>query len=158
MSFAPFANATLLFDLPVGDLTAPLGNTATATELLVVVAYLRTDNSYRQQPTVDGQVAGQAVAGRCISPALMPAGIQAEQVAAAVFWRAGLGAELALPADGFAELADYQQFLEDNATAIAITGEFYWAANLPGGLGVEAVLGDKIRGRFVARSTWVDSL
>jgi hypothetical protein len=157
-AFAAFATCTLLFELPTTAPANPLGNPTVGTTPLIVVAYLKSDRSYRQQPTPDGQVAGQAVTGRCIAPATMPPGIQAEQVAEATFWRAGLGAALALPPEGFEELADYQQFLADNADAIALTGEFYWEANLPGGFGVEAVLGDKIRGRFVARSSWVDSL
>ena len=157
-AFAPFATATLLFQVPTGNLNNPLGNPTTATTPLIVLAYLRTDRSYRQQTTPEGQVAGQAVVGRCIAPATMPPTVQAEQVAEAVFWRAGLGAALALPVEGFATLSSYQSFLTVNADAIAMTGEFYWEGNLPGGFGVEAVLGDKIRGRFVARSSWADSL
>ena len=157
-AFAPFATATLLFQVPTGSLSNPLGDPATATTPLIVVAYLKSDRGYRQQPTPEGQVAGQAVVGRCIAPTTMPLGVQAEQMAEAVFWRAGLGATLVLPADGFDELSDYQDFLADNAEAIALTGEFYWEANLPGGFGVEQVLGDRIRGRFVARSSWADTL
>jgi hypothetical protein len=157
-AFAPFATATLLFQVPTGSLSNPLGDPATATTPLIVVAYLKSDRSYRQQPTPEGQVAGQAVVGRCIAPTTMPPGVQAEQMAEAVFWRAGLGATLVLPPEGFDELSDYQDFLADNAEAIAITGEFYWEANLPGGFGVEQVLGDRIRGRFVARSSWADTL
>lgn len=156
-AFSPLANATLLFDLPTTVPTNPLGNPTVGTTPLIVVCYLRSDRSYRQQPTPEGQVAGQAVTGRCIAPATIPPGVQAEQVATATFWRSGLGL-LTLPPAGFEELADYQQYLDDNADAVAITGEFYWEANLPGSLGVEAVLGDKIRGRFVARSSWADSL
>lgn len=157
-AFAAFATCTLKFDLPTSAPANPLGNPAVATTPLIMVAYLRPDRSYRQQPTPDGQVTGQAVTGRCIAPLRMPVGIQAEQVAEAVFWRSGLGNTLALPPEGFAELADYQQFLLDNDDAIAIAGDFYWESNLPGGFGVEAVLGDKIRGRFEARSSWVNSL
>lgn len=157
-AFAAFSTATLLFDLPNTSPSNPLGNPTVDTTPLIVVAYLKSDRSYRQQPTPDGQVAGQAVTGRCIAPAQMPPGIQAEQVAEAVFWRSGLGAVVELPPEGFEELSDYQQFLEDNTDAIALTGDFYWEATLPGGFGVEAVLGDKIRGRFVARSSWADSL
>lgn len=157
-ALAPASNATLLFQVPTGPNAFPLGDPVVPTAPLIVVAYLRSDRSYRQQPTPEGQVAGQAVTGRCVAPSLMPPQVQAEQVAEAVFWRAGLGQQLALPTAGFAELADYQQFLEDNAAAIAITGDFYWEANLPGSFGVEGVLGDRIRGRFVARSSWADSL
>ena len=152
------ATATLLFRLPAGPVTNPLGNPSVGTVPLIMVAYLKSDRSYRQQPTPDGQVAGQAVTGRCVAPNRMPPGVQAEQVAEAIFWRAGLGQPLVLPPEGFAELADYQQFLADNADAIALTGDFFWEANLPGGFGVEDVLGDRLRGRFVANSSWVNSL
>jgi len=156
-AFSPLANATLVFQIPTGDLEEPLGQAGTAVTPLIVVAYLRSDRGYRAQPSPDGVVQGQAMAGRAVAPSTIPAAIQAEQVAECVFWRSGLGL-LALPPTGFATIAAYNAFLSANAGAVALVGEFYWEANIPGSLGVEAVLGDSLRGRFVARSSWVDSL
>jgi hypothetical protein len=155
-AFSALATATLLFDVPVGSVTDPQGQAATATEPLIVVAYLRPAG-YSAQPAPDGVLLGQPMTGRCVAPASLPPTIQAEQRAEAIFWRAGLG-QMALPSTGFAALGAYQAFVAANRGSIAIQGEFYWSANIPGGLGVESVLGDKISGRFVARSSWVDSL
>jgi hypothetical protein len=156
-AFSPLANATLVFQVPTGDLTAPLGQTTSAVTPLVVVAYLRSDRGYRIQPSADGLVQGQAMTGRAIAPSVIPAAIQAEQRAECVFWRSGLGL-LTLPPSGFADVAAYEDFLAAHAESVAIVGEFYWEANIPGSLGVEVVLGDKLRGRFVARSSWVDGV
>lgn len=155
-AFAPFATASLAFWLPTGALQTPLGNPATATAPLIVLAYLTDDGGYRAREQVDGQISGQAKKGRMVAPSAMPPAVQDGQVAEAVFWRIGNGFEL--PLDGWASLAAYQAFQAANEAAIAAVGEFVWELTPPGGFGVEAVLGDKIRGRFVARSSWVDAL
>jgi hypothetical protein len=154
--FAPFATATLVFWVPVGDILTPLGNPSTATTPLIVVAYLKADSNYRAQAVVDGQASGQTMSGRMVQPAAMPPTVQDGQVAEITFWRIGAGFEL--PSLGWESLADYQDYQADNLEAIAAIGEFVWEAIPPGGFGVEAVLGDKIRGKFVARSSWTDSI
>jgi hypothetical protein len=155
-AFAPFATATLTFWIPEGTLLTPLGNPTTATAPVVLLAYLTADRSYRAQPQPDGVATGQGMSGRLVAPGALPQSVQDGQAGEVVFWRLGPG--FALPQAGFEELGDYQDFVAENAEAIAATGEFILEVSPPGGFGVEAILGDKIRGRFVARSSWADSI
>lgn len=150
-ALAQFATSSLVFQVPTGNLQTPLGNPATATVPLVVVAYLRAGGHGAQQG-IDGQASGQPVSGRMVYPTALPVGVQDGQVAEATFWR------ITLPSTGWATLAAYQAFINANLESVAAIGEFVLEATPPSGLGVEAVLGDKIRGRFIARSSWTDSI
>jgi len=146
-------NVSLIFRVPVALGENSHGRPQAETEPLIVLAYLKLSN-YRQQETIEGGVAGSLLKGRMANPTAMPVAVQAGQVAEALFWRVVPGG-FGLPG-GFAGAEAYDAFIAANQAAVVVAGEFTWEANLPGSLGVEGVLGDKIQGQFVARSSWAD--
>jgi len=124
---------------------------------VILTAFLKpkTDNAYRQEQGIATGSAGQRVEGYLVYPALMPAEVQAEQAAECTFWRIP---DVAIPLTGFATEAALTTFQTKYSDSIALSGTFYWEANVPGPFGVEQILGDKLKGRFVARSIWLDAL
>ena len=154
------ANCTIVFDVPTGTITTnALGSPSTDTESLVVVAFVKAkkDNAYLRPETNDGQLTTQRLEGYMISPQLMPARVQSEQQGRCVFWRVGMGDGFALP-DAFEDASELASFEAENPDKVAIAGDFFWEANMPGPFGVEAILGDRLRGRLVTRTAWADGI
>lgn len=158
---ATYATATLVFEQPTGALSAgALGTPETATTPLIVVAFLkqkRADQFSASDPRPDGQDSDATVEGYLITPSLLPAAIKPGQAAACTFWRVGMGNGFVLPSS-FVNQAALTAFEAANAAHIAQQGQFILEANIPGGFGVEAILGDKLRGQFVTRVSWIDEL
>ncbi|MBD1918854.1 MULTISPECIES: hypothetical protein [Cyanophyceae] len=154
------ANCTILFEVPTGTTsTNALGSPSVDTESVVLTAFLKPkkDNAYQSPESRDGQLSGQKVAGYLISPSLMPQGVQSEQAGRCTFWRVGMGDGFVLP-EVFEDAAELASFEADNADKVALRGEFFWEANIPGAFGVEAILGDRLAGRLVLRTVWADGI
>jgi len=154
------ATATITFAVPTGNTsTNALGSPTVETETVVLTAFLKApkDSAYKQANLSDGEQAGQKVAGYCISPKLMPAGVQPEQAGRCTFWRVGMGDGFALP-ESFESVEELEEFEAENSDRVALRGEFFWEVNIPGGFGVEAILGDQLKGRLVLRTVWADGI
>lgn len=154
------ACCTIVFAVPTGNTTTnALGSPTVQTEAVVLTAFLKPkkDNAYRDAEISDGQQTGQKVAGYLISPSLMPQGVQPEQAGRCTFWRVGMGDGFALP-DGFADVAELAAFEAEHGDRVALRGDFFWEAGIPGPFGVEAILGDRLTGRLVLRTVWADGI
>jgi len=152
------ATATITFAVPTGNTsTNALGSPTVEVEAVVLTAFLKQKPTYNKEPLSDGQQAGVTVAGYLISPRLMPAGIQPEQAGRCTFWRVGMGDGFALP-EAFESVEELEEFEAENSDRVALRGEFFWEANIPGAFGVEAILGDQLKGRLVLRSVWADGI
>jgi hypothetical protein len=154
---APYGNATLLFQQPTGSSSpGTFGTPETATTPLICVAFLKPKNTDQFRATdalPDGSQSTKTVEGFLLTPSLMPAGIQPGQVAVCTFWRVGPGFTLQTTFADAAALAAYQAA---NSARIAVQGEFVYELNIPGQFGVEAILGDRLRGEFRINAGWVD--
>lgn len=159
MSLLP-ANCTITFKVPTGTTTTnSLGSPSADTESVVLTAFLKAkrDNRYQAADLSDGQRSDQRIAGYLIAPQLMPQGVQPEQRGRCTFWRVGMGDGFVLP-ESFADLAELAAFEAANPDRVALRGDFFWEANIPGPFGVEDILGDALKGRLVLRTVWADGI
>ena len=172
---AEYASATLVWRIPtrddfvygydgaplVGYSNDHLLNYTVGTELdgityVVMTAFLKVEkqNRYVNYGVSDSTQVGQKVGGYCVTPPLVDQLIQGEQQADATFWRVTPG-QFTLPKSGFPSRIAYELFKERNKDLIAVEGYFIWEQNIPAPFGVEAILGDKLKGRFVNKGEWV---
>lgn len=133
MSVFP-ANATLIFQVPTGQVTIdPLGNPRVVTEEVTVSAYLRSNPSQRRSSdsTDGGELNRISLTGRIVGRVLPNGSTVPYSLPKTVL--AGARAE---------------------ATIDGHKGEFFCELSLQSVWGVQAVLGDKIEGLFVSEVAW----
>ena len=127
--FAAFANAVLIFQLPIQVIeNDALGNPQAITEDFVLKAYLKpaASNTRNVNPFDAGQDNVTGVEGRCVEPTRLP--------------------------------ADIVPGVKAIATIGGVEGEFYLEATIPSAFGVDDVLGASLKGRFVTSVTWGEAL
>lgn len=129
--FSAYANATLTFQLPfeTGQIDA-LGNPLAITQAFPVSAYLK-DASGNRGSQRQGDFDG---------------GLDSQ-----VFIEGRCVSPASLPAEIVAGTHAI-------ATIGGVEGDFYLTATIPSAFGVDAILGTKIKGRFVARIVFGESL
>lgn len=134
------ANATLLFGQP---------------EPLLIVAYLResSNSAYQLQALDAGGIGSTALSGRAIAPDRLPNTLRGGQQAECIIWAVGDAFELPV----FGSIAEYEQFVLDNQSAINQQGQFFLDAGVRGVFGVEEVLGERLRGYLQSSTGWVDA-
>ena len=154
--FAPFANLTVVFDVPTGtDTVGADGVSQRETDKQVAIAYTfqKSSSVKRVEQLVDGNEDSIVLSGNWVNPARAVRSLTSLQKGSAIVW--SLGAGFSLPVStGFTSLADYNQFQATNAAAIAMRGELLYLPSPPSPDGDEQVTGDVFNGIFVMRSAW----
>lgn len=126
---------------------------------IIMTAFLKaeTQNRYQENGVSDNTQVGQKVFGYCVTPPIVDRLIQGGQQAEATFWRVAPGI-FTLPRNGFPSKIALELFKVQNENFIALDGFFVWEQNIPQPFGVELILGDKIKGRFISKGEWVSDL
>jgi hypothetical protein len=151
------ANAVIVFQRPLESATLGDFGPAAEAEPLVVIAFLKLVGVPLFNPDPTTNRSTSIAKGYLINPPLMPFEIQPQQNGRCSFWRVGMGDGFNLP-QSFADLAAYDAFALANASRLSNVGTLTLDNNIPGPFGVEAILGDRIRGTFVAETAWTDEL
>jgi len=161
MSLLP-ANTVIVFRQPVPSEDPEFTGfgsfgPVTEAEPLIIIAFTKLLGVPLFNPDPTTNRSTSIVKGHLINPPLMPFEIQPQQNGRCSFWRVGMGDGFALP-QSFADLDEYDAFALANSAKLANVGTFTLDNNIPGPFGVEAILGDKLRGTFVAETAWTDEL
>lgn len=137
MSVFP-ANATLIFQVPTGSGEIDeLGNPLSATEPLIVAAYLRevASTNKRLEPLSDGEFSRVSLEGRIVG-----------RVVNGVVEALEALPETILPG------------AKAQARVGNLTGDFFVEPSIASVWGVESVLGSKIRGTLLTEVAWGEAL
>ena len=160
--FAPFANITVVFQVPVNETEATnsTGNPAVTVQSLVCMAYVQREKLSRQQrqtPLGSGaELTEIRLEGHWIAPSQAPQNLAPEQAGEAYMWR--VDSTFKLPQDGFASLSEYETFVESNPALITAEGRFIIASSPPNPFGVAEILGDAFQGYLITKTLWADEL
>jgi hypothetical protein len=153
--FAPYANLTVVFDVPTSSTVGQDGVSNIATTQRVIIASVRAQSTSlkRTEQIADGNEDAISLTGNWVNPSGAIRTLLSQQKGVAVLW--DLTAGFSLPTStGFASISAYDQFLTENGANIAQRGDVLYLPSVPSPYGDEQVIGSKFQAIVVARSAW----